>query len=66
MGGMKKSISTVFKAFGVLGVMSADAEKRTIARHAHGNVRLQLGQVMTCRKYEEQKKGVLSYDFGCR
>lgn len=63
---MKQSISKVFYAFGISGAMSADAEKRTVARHAHGNVRLQLGQVMTVREYEEQKKRVLSYDFGCR
>jgi hypothetical protein len=32
-------------------------------RYARGNIFLQLGRVMTAKKYETLKKKVLSYDF---
>ena len=37
--------------------------KSYIARHARGNVNLQLGRIMTSEDYEARRKKVLSYEF---
>ena len=38
-------------------------EKRIVARYSRGNVKLQLGRIMTEREYAKQKQRVLAYDF---
>lgn len=58
---MKDKISIIRAAFGIR--CSATDEKRCIARYSRGNVRLQLGQVVTAAEYEAQKKRVLAHVF---
>ena len=43
--------------------VSADAKKKIISLRSRGNVKLQLGRVMTSCEYEKQKAEVLAYDF---
>lgn len=59
---MKDKVSIIRAAFGIQGGGAAD-EKRRIARYSRGNVRLQLGQIVTGAEYEAQKKRVLSHVF---
>lgn len=59
---MKDKIQALRSFFGIRPLGATDA-KRRIARYSRGNVRLQLGQVLTCEEYEAQKKRVLSHDF---
>lgn len=59
---MKGKVSTIRAAFGIREGGATDA-KRRIARYSRGNVRLQLGQIVTCAEYEEQKKRVLAHVF---
>ena len=61
-GVMKGKVSIIRAAFGIQGGGTAD-EKRRIARYSRGNVRLQLGQIVTGAEYEAQKKRVLAYEF---
>jgi len=60
---MKQSLSRLLAAFGLADGATDAEEKRVVARYSRGNVRLQLGHVMTEREYEAQKEAVLSYDF---
>lgn len=59
---MNGKVSTIRKAFGFREVATSDL-KRRIARYARGNVRLQLGHVVTSNEYEVQKRRVLAHDF---
>ena len=61
-GVMKSKVSIIRAAFGIRCGGAAD-EKRRIARYSRGNVRLQLGQIVTVAEYEAQKKRVLSHVF---
>lgn len=61
-GVMKSKVSIIRAAFGIRCGGAAD-EKRRIARYSRGNVRLQLGQIVTVAEYEAQKKIVLSHVF---
>lgn len=59
---MKNKISKIRAAFGIR-CGGANDEKRRIARYSRGNVRLQLGQIVTGAEYETQRKRVLAHDF---
>ena len=63
---MFKRIKLYFQA-GVPVKRAGIIQKPTIEglcrRYARGNVRLQMGRVMTSAKYESQKKNVLSHEF---
>ena len=59
---MKDKVSTIRVIFGIRAVGAFDV-KRRIARYSRGNVRLQLGQILTAPEYEAQKKRVLAHDF---
>jgi hypothetical protein len=59
---MKGKISTIRAIFGIRTVGAFDV-KRRIARYSRGNVRLQLGQILTAPEYEVQKQRVLAHDF---
>ena len=61
-GVMKNRVSIIRAAFGIRGGDATD-EKRRIARYSRGNVRLQLGQIVTGAEYEAQKKRVLAHVF---
>lgn len=61
-GVMKSKVSIIRAAFGIRRGGAAD-EKRRIARYSRGNVRLQLGQIVTGAEYEAQRKRVLAHDF---
>ena len=59
---MESKVSTIRKAFGFREIAASDT-KRRIARYSRGNVRLQLGHVMTGDEYEAQRRRVLAHDF---
>lgn len=59
---MKGKVSIIRAAFGIRDGGSPDA-KRRVARYSRGNVRLQLGQIVTGTEYEAQKKRVLAHVF---
>ena len=61
-GAMESKVSTIRKAFGFREIAASDM-KRRIARYSRGNVRLQLGHVMTGDEYEAQRRRVLAHDF---
>jgi len=61
-GVMRDRVSIIRAAFG-LHVGGSTGEKRRVARYSRGNVRLQLGQIVTCAEYEAQKKRVLAHVF---
>jgi len=60
---MKQSIIRILSAFGLSGCIADADEKRVVAKYARGNVKLQLGKIMTVREYDVQKRRVLAYDF---
>ena len=61
--GMKQSILRLRSVFGLPDAASDAQEKRVVARYSRGNVKLQLGRVMTEREYVRQRQKVLAYDF---
>lgn len=60
---MKQSISRLRAVFGLPDAASDEQEKRVVARYSRGNVKLQLGRVMTEREYRRQRERVLAHDF---
>lgn len=60
---MKMSVKRLLAAFGISQCVSAEAKKKIISLRSRGNVKLQLGRVMTSCEYEKQKSEVLAYDF---
>lgn len=60
---MKQGISRLRAFFRLPDIASDTQEKRVVARYSRGNVKLQLGRVMTDREYARQKQRVLAYDF---
>lgn len=60
---MKQSIFRLRAVFGLPDAASDEHEKRVVARYSRGNVKLQLGRVMTEREYRRQREMVLAYDF---
>ena len=62
-GVMRDRVSIIRAAFGLPVGGGSTGEKRRVARYSRGNVRLQLGQIVTCAEYEAQKKRVLAHVF---
>ena len=60
---MKQNIMRLRAVFGLPDAASDERERLVVARHSRGNVKLQLGRVMTGREYARQKQRVLAYDF---
>lgn len=60
---MKMSIKRLVAAFGIVQVESSQTKKKIISLRSRGNVRLQLGKIMTSSEYNKQKSEVLAYDF---
>ncbi len=60
---MEQSILRLRAVFRLPDTASDTQEKRIVARYSRGNVKLQLGRIMTEREYAKQKQRVLAYDF---
>lgn len=60
---MQMSIKRLMAAFGIFQVKSSQTKKRIISLRSRGNVKLQLGKIMTSSEYKKQKSEVLTYDF---
>lgn len=60
---MKQGIHRLRAVFGLPDAASDECEKRMVARYSRGNVKLQLGRVMTEREYKKQMERVLERDF---
>ena len=60
---MKLDFNKLVSAFGIKGFADGSFAKKIASRYSRGNVRLQLGRVVTSEEYERRKSHVLAYDF---
>lgn len=60
---MKNTFLRILSALGFRTSNREVEEKLFVARHSRGNVRLQLGQIMTEREYARQREKVLAHVF---